>query len=411
MYKNTRSRNTASTYADTYEKNRAGVAAIAATSAAAVALAISIPASAAITVYDKEDTTFSVDGSFNTFYVQSDSDNEIAGTERNQSRVKMGLLPNVVGFNFSKQMGDLKLGGRSSFWVSINDSNTAITSTGIDVRQFYATIDGEWGQVLVGKDFTLFSRSNIFLDEMLLGYGSVNDTLGLIDGQGVSFGHIGSGYFYPFPHAQITYRSPDIAGFKLALGIVDPGNTAPTDRGAGRSSEESLPRFEGELTFNTSFDGGSFTGFAGFLTQTTESDVDGDIESTGFSYGAKVKVGGLALHASGFTGQGLGLLLGPGADSGLGLTGLISEAGEEVDSDGYLVQGSYSVGKSRFVLSYGETEVDTTTEWQGETAQAAWFYALNSSLTLVGEFNTNEISIGSASEETDTLALGVIVNF
>lgn len=376
-----------------------------------LAVAAAMPASAAITLYDKDSTSFSVDGSFNTFFVQSDSDNDIAGTNRTQSRVKMGLLPNWIGFNFSKQVGDLKLGGRSSFWVSINDSNTNITSTAIDVRQFYGTVDGDWGQILVGKDFTLFSRSNIFLDEMLAGYGGVSDTLGLIDGQGVSFGHIGSGYYYPFPHSQITYRSPDMGGFKVALGIVDPGNTAPTDRGAGRSSEESTPRFEGEFTYHTNFDNGAFDAWVGFLTQETESDIDGDVKSSGVSYGAKVKVGGLAVHASGFTGEGLGLLLGPGADAGLGLTGLISENGDEVDSDGYIVQGSYTMGKSRFVVSYGETEVDTEAEWVGETTQVAWFYSVNSNLTLVTEFNTNEISIGSAAEETDTLALGVIVNF
>ena len=376
-----------------------------------IAATTSLPVSAAITLYDQDDTSFSVDGSFNTFLVQSSSDNEITGNDRTQSRVKMGLLPNIVGFNFGKQMGDLKLGGRSSFWVTINDSDTAITDSAIDVRQFYATVDSDWGQLLVGKDFTLFSRSNIFLDEMLLGYGGVNDTLGLIDGQGVSFGHIGSGYFYPFPHSQITYRSPTMGGFKLALGIVDPGNTAPNDRGAGRTSEESLPRFEGELTYNTEFDGGSFTAWGGFLQQETESDIDGDIASTGFSYGAKIKFGGLAVHASGFTGEGLGLLLGPGTDAGLGLTGLISENGDEVDSDGYLTQASYTSGDNRFVVSYGETEVDNAAVWQGETTQAAWFHSFNSNLMMVLEYNNNQISIGDATEDTDTFGVGVIVNF
>ena len=205
--------------------------------AMSVALANATPANAAITLYDADETSFSVDGSFNTFLVRSDSDNDITGNSRTQMRVKMGFLPNWIGFTFSKQVDDLKLGGRSSFWVTINDSDTALTSTGIDVRQFYATVDADWGQLLIGKDFTLFSRSNIFLDEMLQGYGAVNDTLGLIDGQGVSFGNIGSGYFYPFPHSQITYRSPKAGGVQVALGIVDPGNTAPTDRRAGRTSE------------------------------------------------------------------------------------------------------------------------------------------------------------------------------
>ena len=380
----------------------------------ATALAFSIPAMAAVEVYNQDDTTVSIDASFNTFFVRSDTDNELSGVDRTQSRVKMGLLPNWVGFNFSKQVGDLKVGGRSSFWVTINDSDTAVTSTGIDVRQFYATIDSDWGQVLFGKDFTLFSRSNIFLDEMLQGYGAVNDTLGLIDGQGVSFGHIGSGYHYPFPHAQITYRTPDFGGgFKLALGLIDPGNTT-TDTGAGRSSEESLPRFEGELTYNTSFgDGNSVTAWLGFLQQSSESDAAGvdDVDSQGFSYGAKFKTGGFALNLSGFSGEGLGLLLGPATDSALGLQNLISENGKEVDSDGYVAQASYTMGAERFVVSYGETTVETSTEWNNSTSQVAWFHDINSVLRTVVEYNVNTLEIGSAEEETSTIALGLIANF
>jgi predicted porin len=374
-----------------------------------VLLAISIPASAEITIYDKEGTTFGVDGSFNTFYVHSDSDNEFADTDRTQSRVKMGFLPNWIGFNFSKQVGDLKLGGRSSFWVSINDSDDlnggthGITDTGIDVRQFYATVGGDWGQVLLGKDFGLFSRSNIFLDEILLGYGNVSDTFGLIDGANVSFGNIGTGYIYPMPAAQITYRSPELAGFKLAIGLVDPSRTS-----TGTNAEEDTPRIEGELTYNYALKNGSITAWTGFLYQDSESDT-ADVESTGISYGIKARIAGLGLHASGFDAEGVGLLLGPGVDSFLGLP--VTEAGDEVDSDGYLLQASYIIGPARLVASYGKNELDASAEWENETVTGAVFYAVNDYFNLVAEYNINELSIGSAEEETKTIALGAIVNF
>jgi hypothetical protein len=374
-----------------------------------VVLAISTPASAEIVLYDKEGATFGVDGSFNTFYVHSDSDNEIADTDRTQSRVKMGFLPNWIGFNFSKQVGDLKLGGRSSFWVTINDSDDlnggthGITDTGIDVRQFYATVGGDWGQVLLGKDFGLFSRYNIFLDEILLGYGNVSDTLGLIDGANVSFGNIGTGYIYPMPAAQITYRSPDLAGFKLAIGLVDPSRTS-----TGTNAEEDTPRFEGELTYNYALKNGSITAWTGFLYQDSESDT-ADVESTGISYGIKARIAGLGLHASGFDAEGVGLLLGPGVDSFLGLP--VTEAGDEVDSDGYLLQASYIIGSARLVASYGKNELDASAEWENETVTGAVFYGVNDYFNLVAEYNINELSIGSAEEETKTIALGAIVNF
>lgn len=381
-----------------------------------VILAIGVPASAAITLYDKDDTTFSTDGSFNTFYVHSDSDKNaemealLGVPDRKQSRVKMGFLPNWIGFNFSKKVGDLQLGGRSSFWVTINDSDDlnggthGITDTGIDVRQFYGTVGGDWGQVLFGKDFTLFSRSNIFLDEILQGYGNVSDALGLIDGANVSFGNIGTGYIYPMPSAQITYRSPDLAGFKLAVGLIDPSRVP-----AAGDAEEELPRIEGELTYSYDLDNGNITAWGGFLYQESESDSAGDVESTGFSYGVKARIAGIGLHASGFDAEGVGLLLGPGVDTVLAIP--VSENGDEVDSSGYLLQASYIFGSSRVVASYGENELEASTEWENETTTGAYFYAVNDNLSLVAEYNINEISIGNAEEETDTIALGVILNF
>lgn len=378
-----------------------------------VVLAISVPASAAFTLYDKEEASVSVDAFFNTFYVHSSSDNEISGVDREQSRVKMGFLPNYIGFNFSKQVDDMKVGGRSSFWVTINDSEENVTSTGIDVRQFYGTVEGDWGQVLIGKDFTLFCRSNIFLDEILMGYGNVSDTLGLTDGTGVSFGNIGTGYVYPFPNAQITYRTPELAGFKLAVGLVDPAHTANNFDGAV-VPEESSPQVQGELTYNYSFENGSVTAWTGFLWQTSEdsrSNSDTEVESEGISYGIQAKFAGLSLHASGYDASGVGFLLGPGVDNTLGLP-LADAINDEIDSNGYLLQASYTYGPARFVASYGESELDAKpNKWENETVTGAVFYALNAHVSLVAEYNVNTISIGDLDEETDTIALGGIISF
>lgn len=372
-------------------------------------LAISQPASAAITLYDKEGTTFGVDGFFNTFYVTSSSDNEIiVNTDRDQARIKMGFLPNYIGFNFSKQLGDLKLGGRSSFWVSINDSDSSATATGIDVRQFYGTVDAAWGQVLIGKDFGLFNRSNIFLDEILLGYGNVSDTLGLVDGGGVSFGNIGSGYIYPLPTAQITYRTPDVSGFKLAIGLLDPAHTA------GAGSEESMPRIESELTFNKKIGQGSLTAWTNFMYQKSKVDGGNSVKTSGVGYGLQGKIAGFGLTASGFTASGAGWLVGPADDSALAIP--VANAGDEIDSDGYLVQGSYTYGPARLVASYGLSKVDYGTAFLGDlkdkTMTGAVFFAVNSALNLVAEYNVNEIKLDSGSKEkTNTIALGATLSF
>ncbi|MEO1081272.1 MAG: porin [Pseudomonadota bacterium] len=396
----------------------------------AVAAAFSVPAMAAVEVYNEEGTTVSFDASFNAFYSSTSTETDVDGVQsasRDQSRVRSGFLPNWFGANFSKDVGDFKLGGRASFWVSINDSDETPTDGLIDTRQFYGTVDSSWGQVLVGKDFTLFNRSNIFGDEILLGYGMTNDTLGLVDGAYVSFGNIGSGYIYPLPTSQITYRSPDVGGFKLAVGLVDPSRVATDGNGGFAGSEESAPRIEGELTFNTSM-GNVFTGmgedsnlnlWVGFLSQDSESAVE-EIESRGISYGAKMKIGGLSLHASGYDGEGLGFLTGPADNQGLGLNALnvIQEDGDEVDSTGYLLQGSYTLGDTRAVVSYGLSEIDNSDEWENETTTLALFHSFHPNLIGVLEYTMNEISYGGGAvsaaqivEEADAIAVGLIVNF
>src|SRR5690606_21056898 len=108
-------------------------------------LALSPLATAEIMLYDQDQTTFSTDGYINAFYVNSDIDRAGEQYDRRQSRVKMGFLPNTPGFNMTRQMDALKLGGRASFWVTINDSETNGTDTDIDVRQFYGTVaNPEW---------------------------------------------------------------------------------------------------------------------------------------------------------------------------------------------------------------------------------------------------------------------------
>ena len=353
---------------------------------------LSTPAAAALTLYDKDNATFSVDGSFNTFYVYSDSD-----SGQSQSRVKMGFLPNWIGFNFSKQLGNLKIGGRSSFWVSINDSDRVdadgtlrATDTAIDVRQFYGTVGSDWGQVLIGKDFGLFNRSNIFLDEILLGFGIT----GGIDSSGVSFGNIGTGYTYPLPSAQITYRTPDISGFKLAVGILD-----PTREASGSDAEEDTPRFEAEATYNMSFAQGSLTTWVGGVSQSSKSS-SGDADAQGISYGLNVKFSGFSLTGSGFTGEGL---------STLGAT--FGSANADVDVDGFLFQGAYTIDKVRLVASYGKNEIDNAAQDEDENIVGAIFYTVNDYIKVAVEYGVETQTSAGVDTEIKTIALGGIINF
>ncbi len=355
------------------------------------AMGASAGANAAIELYNEDGTSFSVDGYFNAFYVNRDD--KVADVRN--SDVKMGFLPNTIGFNFSKEMGDLTLGGRSSFWSTINDSLQSPTDTAIDVRQLYATVDGSFGQVLIGKDFGLYARSNIFLDEILMGFGSPGAATG-----GVSFGNIRTGYPYPNPSAQITYRTPDMGGLKVAAGIFEPADTTPTP---GAQSEQSAPRFEAEVTYSADLNGVALTGWVNGRHQRSENaTTNTKIDSRGVGYGVKAAAAGLSLTASGFTSKGdAPVLITDGA------------LASEEDADGYLVQASYTLGANRFVLSYGETDSDQG-NFETENTSVAVFHDVNSNFKLVAEYNMFERetkSTGVKTEDANTLALGAVVMF
>lgn len=373
-------------------------------------LGLGTVAEAEIMLYDKDQTTFSTDGYVNAFYVNSDVDRAGEQYDRRQARVKMGFLPNYLGFNMGKQVDDLKLGARASFWVTINDSETNGTDTAIDVRQFYGTVaNPEWGEVLIGKDFGLFARSNILLDEMLAGYGQVSDSLGLVDGGGVSFGNIGSGYPYPFPSSQITYRSPVMNGLRVAVGILDPVDT--NDSSALGKAYQKNPRTESEVTYQFDLGGAKFYSWLNGSYQTSDN-TDPNVQSVtskGLGYGLQAKMGGLSLTGSGFQAKGINPFF-------------TNNAGEatlrNVDSKGYLLQGSYKVGKNRLALSYGKTKDDgngvvgSGADYQ--TRGVALFHDINDNLKLVAEYNQFEIDghhTTAQNENTDTFAVGAVLTW
>ncbi|WP_300238990.1 porin [Pseudomonas sp.] len=373
-------------------------------------LGLGTVAEAEIMLYDKDQTTFSTDGYVNAFYVNSDVDRAGEQYDRRQARVKMGFLPNYLGFNMGKQVDDLKLGARASFWVTINDGETNGTDTAIDVRQFYGTVaNPEWGEVLIGKDFGLFARSNILLDEMLAGYGQVSDSLGLVDGGGVSFGNIGSGYPYPFPSSQITYRSPVMDGLRVAVGILDPVDT--NDSSALGKAYQKNPRTESEITYQFDLGGAKFYSWLNGSYQTSDN-TDPSVQSVtskGLGYGLQAKMGGLSLTGSGFQAKGINPFF-------------TNNAGEatlrNVDSKGYLLQGSYKVGKNRLALSYGKTKDDgngvvgSGADYQ--TRGVALFHDINDNLKLVAEYNQFEIDghhTTAQNENTDTFAVGAVLTW
>ncbi|MBU2323357.1 MAG: porin, partial [Gammaproteobacteria bacterium] len=125
-------------------------------------------------------------------------------------------------------------------------------------------------------------------------------------------------------------------------------------------------------------------------------------------YGVQAKLNGFSVTASGFQAEGINPFF-------------TNNAGEatlrEIDSEGYLLQGSYTFGKNRLALSYGKTEDDGNglgTAADYETRGVAYFRTINDNLKLVAEYNQYEINAAAGSglgEDTDTFAVGAVVSW
>jgi len=422
----------------------------AALGSAALAMAVAAPVNAVVVVGGDNGWEVSFDGNVNGFYVNSDIDpapaqasgGVLAGATLNAlapdqdvSRVRTGLLPAFFSFNVkSPTVNGLTGKGRISFAPQIQNANTE-TAFGaqIDMREVFFDVEGSFGTISVGRTLSLFQRKNILTDMTLFGVG----VHGVQKGGGTTLGRIGWGYVYPNFNARISYRTPDINGFQVEVGMFDP-STVASESGLAATITDT-PAFEAEASYATSFAGGSLMFWVGGAYQEAEftaGTVDAlgaalggtDVETTGVHGGIQATFGGFDFVFSGYTGEAIGLTLQYDTDS-------LDPFGQERDNDGFIAQGSYTfAGKTKVGLSYGESNADETA---GERAcrtavgaaaiaaacpngvanesraaqQNAWtvgvYHDVTSWLKVVAEYTNSETEWhGGESHDVDTFAVG-----
>ncbi|MDK2846746.1 MAG: hypothetical protein PWP34_99 [Desulfuromonadales bacterium] len=334
-------------------------------------------------------------------------------------RERVGFVPGWLAFNIkAPTMGGLDMGARISFCPTFDakDVGKSKNSFGnqIDLREIFFTVDGNFGQVLAGKTLSLYQGGNILTDMTLWGYGAQ----GGIDGGGTPLGRIGYGYVYPQFNAQVRYTSPDLAGFKFAVGLYDPsvinGYTV-------EARETTLPRVESEFSYAGVFEGGSFKAWVSGMYQeakfTGDSGLSGSVEAYGVAGGIQVLYKGFDVVLSGFENQGVGSLLMLDYDS-------LDASGEERDGRGYIAQVMYGFdnrwGKTKLGLSYGANIMDETsgdrqqrlagTEVQIEEQNlfgVGAYHDINDHLKLILEyFYTDNQWFDGAGQQSHMVAVG-----
>jgi len=382
-----------------------------ATLVGAAAFAAAGAANATIVVGGENGYEFSVDGNINQFYTYADTETTNAAgvkTDAKNSGVENGLLPTFFGFNIkAPEINGLTVGARVSISPSTNGgsypNNNFGQGTAIEQREAFATVDGGFGQIMMGKALGLYSSNNILLDQTLYGVGASNG-----DSDVTTLGRIGYGYDYADWRSQIRWTSVDMNGFKIALAVVDATNTATA---AGNQTEKD-PRFEGQLSYATTFDGGSTKLWLDGMTQSIDT-TQGDIDSDAWTLGGQLVLGGFEAVAAYYDNEGVG------AVGGLAPIGTAAELVggnlEEVEGDGYYAQLGYRFAGQTFVAaSYGESNLDFNA---GESTNDMWtigvYHDVTANLKLVAEYSALETETDNtlAESEADVFSVGGFISW
>lgn len=220
------------------------------------------------------------------------------------TRVRSGFTGNIFGFGVRNKLSEhTTLKG----YIHINAVIESVDRRKFetvepDVRQGYLELAGDWGKLLAGRSFTLFSRGATeitYLYGFRYGVGFVQSP----DNLGPTGGHIGFGVLANGFSAGFVYTTPQVAGFQLAAGVYDPSGLA------GSPWERTMyPRPEGELTYDRDFGFGLVHLFFNAAWQKIqERNNTRDVTVSGLGYGGRIELGPVHLGLAAHTGTGLGV--------------------------------------------------------------------------------------------------------
>jgi hypothetical protein len=356
----------------------------AAVGSAALAMTLGAPANAAISLGGDNGWEVTYGGFINLFYTQSDWDD--LGID--SAHLQEGLLPAFHTLTVkSPTVNGLTGTGQITFAPDSSNAKTTRQDKGgtaIDMREVFFNVEGSFGTISAGRTLSLFQRQAILKDYTLFGVGAVGGP----DGAGTTLGRIGFGYVYPAFRTRFVYQTPNINGFQLSAGVFDPQHPI-----FGTTAETDIPQLQAEATYNTSFQGGTISAWAGTIWQETElyGGYD-DITSWGINLGLDIWFGGFNIAGSWYTGEAIGMVFfNETSGSGFACGG---GSCHEADNDGFYVQGGYKFnGKTLVGASYGESNQDSdtfNTSEENEMWTVGVYHDVNSWLKLVAEYSNQE---------------------
>jgi len=397
---------------------------------AGAVLASASVANAGIT-WDAGEWTVDMNGNVNAFAIINDSsDTEmavggLANTKSNDdtaASINTGLLPSWLGFTATTRQNDIDTSVTISFQPGASVTGGLGGGGAEEHRQAFLTFgDKSWGSIKVGKDLGIFGSTAILNDMTLLGVGS-QGVVGTAGGTTTTLGRIGTGYIYADWNGQIAYTTPNMNGFSLTLGLMQPWNSTSS---AAQDSTTAVPTYVSEVSTGSTdqfgFQGqgsyswtGDFAGkvWAGFFSQEVTGGADED-RAQAFEAGISTSISNINLVAYAYSGEGVGTtaLLRDG----------FSSDGKMRDSDGGYVQATYVIPTgTKLGVSYGISKLDDNAVDAGKALveensmlTVGAYHPLTKHLNLVAEYSRVEAEAHDtvSDAESDIFSVGAILFF
>lgn len=379
--------------------------------------------------------TFSFDGNVNVDYIYSSCQNPTSQVIYNGagingsltcvgslstssvSNIGNGLLPAAFTFGASTTLNGLDMAAHLGLYPGIATNNgggpntqlgcdsspntgctnTALGSTGLDIRQVYMTFGNKaMGTFTLGRNIGLFGADAILNDMTLPGVGAPGSAAGASPSN-TTLGGIGFGYIYTDWLAQIDYTTPDFSGLVVTVGAFDPINSL-TEPSGSTVEPKSAPGFHAKISYTWPInDSTKLYLSTAYLTQKQNwvsppillapNGVAYSYTGDGIDVFAKLDVQQLEVIGYYYHADGLGTT----ALFNLGAFGL----GQTRSSNGYLGQVTYKFGAVKVGVNYGRSNLDTANGLDAAVnpglvesnrkVTGGVYYSLNKYLTLLGE--------------------------
>ncbi|MBS7457103.1 porin [Coralloluteibacterium stylophorae] len=370
-------------------------------------LACAIAPVAGAVEFEAGEWTLDVGGFVNAYYTSVDCSGDVVGGaalaspalgcggEDSRTTIGNGLLPNALVTKASSRQGGYDIGATIAIMAHTATSSAIAPNSGVDVRQAFFTIGGDFGTIKLGRDYGMFGANAILGDMTLLGVGM---PIQATQRGRVTLGHIGAGYAWLGNYGQIAYSTPGESGFGFSAALV-----SPVDNDGAYVSDDG-PQVQAQLSWTSdAFEAWAVGKYQKF--KTPDDVLPGDaFTMAGVELGASYTGGPLKVLVNVQQGDGLGIL----ADGDQG----------DVEALHWFAQTTWALDEQWTLgLNYGVSKNrdaplgDATLESNRNATLGAYF-KLTESVTLAGEVSqTRSEDYGGNEARMNGLAFGGIIFF